>query len=187
MAELREQTRRQHEALEEKLDWKAICHSRLRYMGLLASFYGFLTTWETVQERNLTDSSLAVLRARLKAPLLDADLRWFGMGQGEIAAIPRIPSAALPFDGEAACLGSFYVIEGSTFGGQLLSRALESGLGLSEGNGYSYFRSYGAGVRQAWVEFGDFVCSRVVTAKDRRDAVAGAHMTFSALEKWLVA
>ena len=125
------------------------------------------------------------MQPRRKRPLLANDLRWFGWSDGDVASLPDIPKERLQLDGQAETLGSCYVLEGSTLGGQILSRALERGLGLQNGEGYSYFRSYGDRVREAWVEFGDFLSGHLADEADALAAVAGAKTTFKVLEEWL--
>lgn len=185
MALLREQTRPQHCALEQNLPWQEVCSSHSRYVGLLARFYGFYRVWEPAAESQLRQGARAFMRARRKTSLLADDLRWFGWRDCDFAAAPGISPARLRLHGQAMTLGSCYVLEGSTLGGQILSRALERQLGLQDGAGYSYFRSYGPGVHDAWTEFGNFLSVQLAHAPEVAAAVAGAKTTFEVLGEWL--
>ncbi len=185
MALLREETQAQHYALEQNMPWQQICADRRRYVGLLARFYGFFCVWEPTAESQLHRDAREFLQPRRKASLLGNDLRWFGWKENDFATVQQIPSERLRLDGQAETLGSCYVVEGSTLGGQILSRMLERQLGLQGGHGYSYFRSYGSGVREAWVQFGDFLSAKLSSGADISAAVAGAKTTFEVLNEWL--
>lgn len=185
LQDLREFTRPQHESLERNLPWNVICTSLSAYSDFLLRFYGFFVTWEPVVESQLSEEVGHFWKPRRKAHLLQTDLEWLGRPASDVASCARPESRSLALDSHAACLGSLYVIEGSTLGGQVISRTLESKLGLSGANGYSYFHSYGAGVSRAWAEFKEFLSSQITTDRQNREAVAGARTTFSRLETWL--
>lgn len=185
MALLREETQAQHCSLEQKMPWQQICADRRRYMDLLARFYGFFCVWEPAAESQLHNDAREFMQPRRKASLLGNDLRWFGWKENDFATMHWIPRERLQLEGQAETLGSYYVLEGSTLGGQILSRTLERQLGLQDGNGYSYFHSYGSGVREAWVQFGDFLSAKLVSEADISAAVAGAKTTFEVLNEWL--
>lgn len=185
MSRLRYETAAQHASLEQNLQWQEICADRCRYVGMLARFYGFLSIWEPMAESQLAEDALQFLEPRRKTPLLGEDLRWFGWDHFDFMRAPRISPQTVRLEGEAASLGSFYVMEGSTLGGQILSRKLERDLGLREGHGYSYFRSYGDEVERAWRGFGAFLAARLIQEQDQREAVAGATTVFAALREWL--
>jgi heme oxygenase (biliverdin-IX-beta and delta-forming) len=185
MALLRDETNTQHGSLEQNLPWQQICANQDRYVGMLARFYGFYRVWEPAAEAQLQNHAREFMQLRRKTSLLGRDLRWFGWGDKEFASLLRISSERLPLEGHAMTLGSYYVLEGSTLGGQILSRALERQLGLQNGNGYSYFRSYGPGVREAWAEFGDLLSSQLASEADVSAAVTGARTTFEVLNEWL--
>lgn len=185
MALLREETQAQHCSLEQNLPWQEICSDQRRYVHLLARFYGFYCVWEPEAESQLHQAPRDFLQARRKTSRLEDDLRWFGWSDREFSRVPRISPERLCLEGQAAALGSYYVLEGSTLGGQILSRKLERQLGLQNGQGYSYFCSYGAAVRDAWIEFGMFLSAQLPSEPDVSDAVAGARATFEVLEEWL--
>ncbi len=182
---LREETHGQHSSLEQNLPWQEICSNERRYVQLLARFYGFYTIWEPMAESQLQARAREFMQPRRKTSLLVDDLRWFGWGQTDYVSAVRISPGRLHLAGQSASLGSYYVLEGSTLGGQFLSRALERQLGLRDGRGYSYFRSYGPSVADAWVEFGNFLSAKLTTETDVSSAVAAAKATFEVLEEWL--
>lgn len=185
MARLREATHDCHQRLESVVDWLAICSDRSRYAEFLARFYGFYVAWEPLTQCLLDDESRAMFRSRLKAPLLRADLRWLGWSEAAIDAAPVFEQQQIRLETFASALGSWYVTEGSTLGGQILAHAIEQNLGMRDGVGYEYFRSYGSEVGQRWSEFGKFLNARLVDESEQGEAAVAAENTFTALENWL--
>jgi len=83
-----------------------------------------------------------------------------------------------------AALGTLYVTEGATLGGQLISRQLERHLGLCDGRGYAFFQSYGSGIGVMWRRFLAEL-RRHDTPEMRPAIIAGAIDTFATFEHWL--
>ncbi|HEY9125859.1 MAG TPA: biliverdin-producing heme oxygenase, partial [Acidobacteriaceae bacterium] len=94
--------------------------------------------WEGLAAQSCPTELGDFFRSRRRAPLLAADLAFFHTGP--IAAKPSLPSIQTP----CSFWGAFYVMEGSTLGGQVIARQLQSALKLSGGEGYSYFLGYDA-------------------------------------------
>ncbi len=150
---LRSETRSQHEALEALFPLGKPGLSQTLYVAVLRGFYSFYATWE----RQALEQAGARLRSfaagRVKLPLLAADLRAFGT---DPAAVVPMDPAWLPCldQSDALLLGSMYVVEGATLGGQVISRGLERDFGFRDGYGYSFFLSYGReAVAQRWRAF----------------------------------
>ncbi len=178
---LRDETRLQHEALEEALPLGQANLGRDEYSGLLRRFYGFYATWEEQAEAHAGPELASVIHSRAKLPLLAADLAAFGM---EAAHCSRMEDSLLPsFDAEpGVLLGSMYVVEGSTLGGQVISRRLEAMQGFRNGVGYSFFQSYGRAVGQQWRGFTALL--EAAPEEDGDAIVRGARHTFSAFAAW---
>ncbi|MCY1016866.1 biliverdin-producing heme oxygenase [Pyxidicoccus sp. MSG2] len=95
------------------------------YRRHLEALYGFYVPLEAQLAARLEDA-VPALRAheRWKVPLLEEDLRTLGHDDGSLARLPRC--ALLPsLSGVPEALGCFYVLEGSTLGGQLILRHLK--------------------------------------------------------------
>ena len=177
---LREETRSAHEAIERDLDDLRAHSSMDRYRVLLARFFGFYADWEPNVAASLADENF--FAPRRKTALLQRDLVSLGYSVEAISALPRCPD--LPtLTGLSEALGSVYVLEGATLGGQIISRRLERDLGLSEGRGYGFFRSYGREVGTMWRAFGERVLALPADAGDA--CVRSAQLTFARLHGWL--
>lgn len=97
-----------------------------------------------------------MVAGRRRASLLADDLITLGESaapaEGEVPH-DRMASTVVPGDPRAVFLGRMYVMEGSTLGGQLLSRHVEQQLGFDPGKGDSYFVGYGEATGERWREF----------------------------------
>lgn len=177
---LRTETRPQHEQMEATFHLPA---TREDHRHWTATFLGFVEPLEK-QASALLGADHPAIAGRTKTGWLHEDLRTLGLSDAEIAALPRC--TALPdLDTEARVLGALYVFEGATLGGQLISRHLEENLGLRDGVGYRYYRSYGAEVGRRWQGFRDLLLKQSVAGND--DAiVAAAISTFERLQAWCV-
>lgn len=182
---LRAATRPSHERLETGLDLLDPAMTAERYRLVLTRFYGF---YEPLEARLASAGDWRTLGydfdARRKTGLLEADLHALGLSAGELEQLPRCRD--LPrIDGLASALGVLYVIEGSTLGGQLLSRHVETCLGFTRERGCRFFTSYGAEVGRRWQQFRAFLDGHVGES-DEQQALDAAVDTFERLDAWLV-
>lgn len=180
-AALRDRTRDSHERTEAALDLLGPGLTLDRYRRLLERWYGFEATWERHAPAVLGDAFFA---PRRRLPMLDADLHACGLTADQIAALPTVPDAALPFADRSAALGILYVIEGSTLGGQHVAKTVATRLGLSPDRGTAYFSSYGPDVGRFWRETKAQLDAPPFAA-DSEAVIAGAIAAFDYLGTWL--
>lgn len=175
---LKQETRRHHERIESLNGLPTTLPDHVRQ---LEAFHGFVAPWEEAVARRLPATD-PVRRGREKTGWLEADLRHFDYDEAMLASLPRCP--LLPPTGtRAEILGAAYVLEGSTLGGQFISRHLEQRLGLRDGQGYRFFRSYGPEVGAMWEAFR--VELSAASAPDTDDIIVGAaQATFDCLHAW---
>lgn len=175
---LKRETRHEHVRLEERLDLPRERYDLAQLAQLLGRFYGFY--WPCEEELdNLPPDLRQQLLPRCKTPLLTRDLERLGMTTQAIAALPRCDVP--PARGRAETLGRWYVLEGSTLGGQLLNRWLTTSLGLEGGS--LFFASYGDRVGLMWREYCQWLEKSAPTDHDL--VIASARQTFTLLEEWL--
>jgi heme oxygenase len=97
-------------------------------------------------------------------------------------------SSLPPLPGLPEALGSCYVLEGATLGGQIILRHLQRHFGGIPAGDFAFFRAYGEDVGPMWKAFGEAL-NRASMAEDSLlfDArvVQGAKDTFEAFERWL--
>jgi heme oxygenase len=87
--------------------------------------------------------------------------------------------------GVSRILGSMYVLEGSTLGGQIIARHFRRHVaGLEDGRGCSFFECYGPDVGTRWREFQGVLRAHSSPSADDT-MVAAAGETFVLLQSWL--
>jgi len=119
------------------------------------------------------DSGL--LLGRAKSALLIDDLEHLGTGNATLCdALPAL-------DTRARILGSMYVIEGATLGGQILRREFVPKFGFN-GHGCAFFTGYGNRTGEMWKQFGEVVNE---LPAGEADAAASAVATFETMHSWL--
>ncbi|WP_406854421.1 biliverdin-producing heme oxygenase [Alsobacter sp. KACC 23698] len=177
LTRLRTETRAAHDRIESDLDMLGPGLTLERYGALVARFHAFFRIWEPRIGELVGDE--AFFGPRRKLPLLEADLA--ALGLAPLRQTPRIPR----LDDVEEAMGSLYVLEGSTMGGQVIAKSLERRLGLA-GPGATYFASYGRDVAARWRAFQDILASLSSPAADDR-IVCAALATFESLQACLFA
>jgi heme oxygenase len=109
-------------------------------------------------------------------PLYEPERRtqWLLSDLGALAASDSAPSAdsahsvpSAEFDfinSLPAAIGAQYVLEGSSLGGQFLSRQLQRNLSISPASGGAYFAAYGSETMKRWKAFGQWANARLADA-----------------------
>ena len=185
LSRLRAETRAEHDAIEAALDMTGNGLTREVYRRVLERFYGFYAPLEPAIRAvgGWADRGLD-LDARRKGPLLEADLRTLGVDAP--TALPLcddLPHLVTPAD----CFGCLYVLEGSTLGGQFISRHVHRVLGVTPETGGRFFHGYGDKTGEMWQSFRAAVTGFVVSPADQDATVAAAKDTFRKLHRWTAA
>ncbi len=125
------------------------------YIKLIRLFFTFYETWESGIDRFMNNHSLDFdYTARRKTDWLKQDMKYFK--QVPIDPIPENTTNQCEINSIGQLIGSLYVIEGSTLGGQLISRQLFQNKQLSYDSGARFFYGYGEMTDGRWREFLSF-------------------------------
>jgi heme oxygenase len=178
LARLRQETLAEHKALEGSLNLMDDGLTSAGYVTTLRQFHGFVLPWEKVADKACPHHLRPFFQQRRRAHRIAEDMLFFDAEPSP--GLPELPAISSP----GAFLGTMYVMEGSTLGGQFISRHLERVLGLRDGVGYSYFRGYGAETSTMWKEF-CAVLSREAEPMNSAEIITAAAMTFRAFGTWL--
>ena len=183
VALLRSRTRDAHSALEAQLGLLDRPASTDYYAHILLRFLGFHLVWENDLQEFPTLACELKTRSRIRN--LRDDLRTLGLTDAEIGCVPLCGDAHRITLDEARALGSFYVLEGSTLGGQLITKHL-SVTDWLPAEGLSYFNPYGSSTGAMWRSFKRWL---EIQAEHHaaNDIVSGARGTFVVLQRWLSA
>ncbi|CAN5333949.1 hypothetical protein BH09PSE6_BH09PSE6_22090 [soil metagenome] len=179
VAALRSATTQQHDALENELGLLEEPLSRDRFVVALSGFLGFHLSWEPAIAVTLGDAAGMAQRTRID--LLVQDLRALGCADDSIAAIAGCPEAAALADSPAHAWGSLYVMEGSTLGGQVISRRLRDVPWIPE-HGLRYFDPYGPHTGARWKETRALL-ARAAELHDPQAMTTAAVATFELLRR----
>jgi heme oxygenase len=152
--------------------------TRTSYTTFLTRMLAWLQPTERALSHRLPSRDLQVALVE-RAGWLAEDLVALG------APLPdSAPAEVLPaLDSPGHAIGCWYVVEGSALGGQVISRRVQSRLGVTRDTGGRYFAGNGAATAARWRD----VCG----ALDRYDGttgdvIEGARRSFESLGAWLI-
>lgn len=174
---LRLDTRAYHEALEQNAFNQALTAGTLTAATaqFLARMHGFLVPYEAALRQQLAAFAPAwEVAQRLRAHLILEDLAR--------PVPPGLPLCPLmpPLHTFSQLLGAMYVVEGSTLGGQVITRQLDrAGIPLRR-----YFMGYGERTGPMWKTFCRLLPEAALAA-DQDEIVASACLTFKRLDQWI--
>lgn len=174
---LREYTRARHEELERVFP---LPPDEPAYVAQLMAYHGFIAPWEARVAAVLGPDD-PVRAGREKTEWLEEDLRAWGVDPARVIPCPVLPACT----DRAEILGTAYVLEFSTLGGQVTLRHLLTTFGPRE-RGYRFFRSYGSEVPARWLAFRAELV-RASSAQSDPVILANADRTFACLQAWFAA
>lgn len=179
--QLKERTADIHEQIEDYLPFLRLDFDRENYVRLVERFYGFWVPVEAaLWQTKLLENRDLDFAGRMKSSMLETDLRILGREPTDVPLCENLPlTNTFP-----RCIGCLYVLEGSTLGARIISKRLESHLGLTSASGAAFFNAYGGSVGQRWNEFKTFVTARTAPT-DSEDIVIAARQTFMCFGEWL--
>lgn len=179
---LKQETRSYHRILETQVDFDACLASPASWRWLLETFYGYCSPIETAlfSSREVGEW-LTDFRLRRRARLLSRDIEALGGDARRVPICLDLPS----FDSLAERFGGLYVMEGSTLGGQIISRmAVERGYTHERGCGY--FASYGDNVGPMWNTFGEQLEKYgAAHMETQAEMIQSAIETFKKFDSWI--
>ena len=96
----------------------------------------------------------------------------------------EFPKSQLKISSPSYALGVLYVIEGSTLGGQVISKMIHNNLYLEGVDATNYFGSYKELNGDMWKKFGNRI-SEIENSVEQKELFQGAKDTFDSLKYWL--
>jgi heme oxygenase (biliverdin-IX-beta and delta-forming) len=177
---LKAHTSTAHGLLEARLNLIDEDSDRHRYAAVLEGFYRFFLPFERfLSSRAQTGAPAALfyLRDRCKTDWLRFDLVQLGLQPSE----PR-PIDFKRFESAGRLWGALYVIEGSSLGARVITKFLQSHLGLDASSGGRFHEGYGAATAANWRLFLDRLQSAVDSGEaDLDEVLEGALQMFHLL------
>ena len=148
---LKQETQANHTEVERQVDLLSRLQTPSAYRTLLEDFYGLYEPLESDIGRSAPEIAvwLPDIRKRMRTESLRLDLGVLGNKRPEAlerAPIPRLQALPEQF-------GCLYVLEGSSLGGQIISREVGNLLHYTPGHGCAFFAGYGAETGGMWKAF----------------------------------
>jgi len=179
----RHETSSLHSELEGVIGLEQICASEASYRQVLRTFYGIWAPLEALlADSPLTGDSSLELKNRMRMEQLHHDLLILGDSP---EAIRCLPTADLPWStlSKAEAAGVLYVMEGSTHGGKVIGKTLESRLGITSQTGSRFFAGHGERNMELWKGFVQWTAS-ALEEDEIPPAAEASRQTFQSLINW---
>jgi len=132
----------------------------------------------------LTANIITDLADRNKNQLLVNDFKALGYTKRNTDVKPL--SAGIENLTPAFALGIFYVLEGSTLGGRVIYKNINTVLGHDLENGASYFGGYGGQTGSQWKTFLGMMTQYEEQNNNADEIIAGADYCFNAISKYFI-
>lgn len=127
----------------------------------------------------ITDSN-----ERLRNHLLDNDFK--ALGHKKVPTDVNPLSAGITNLTPAFALGIFYVLEGSSLGGRVIYKNINTALGYDIENGASYFGGYGGQTGSHWRTFIGMLTQYEEQNNNADEIIAGADHCYNAISRYLI-
>lgn len=179
---LRSKTANSHQLIEQNNVSQSLMSQNVtttQYAQYLSKMYSFVHGFEKIVFPLLKHYELLQLDERRKSHLIEADLALLNY-----SAVPRYENDELfstHYQTAAAALGGMYVLEGSTLGGQIISRHLSKILGNSVEGKTTYLTAYTSQTGSMWKNFLQLLCAESDRHGFEEEIIDSAVNTFSLL------
>lgn len=181
--QLQEETKSLHDNIEQTFLLKKILRQEITlsdYQLLIQKFYGFIRPCEVLID-SLTCKS--VIKNRKKTPWLEQDSQALKLSNNNDPELSMCLYLPVLSNYEEA-LGYLYVIEGSTLGGQIISKILKTQLQITMNQGGRFFYGYGDQTKAMWNNF-CLELYRINPIEQKNKIIHSAIQTFTQLHEWL--
>ena len=146
LKEIKSETRAAHEHIEQNYLTNGIVKQSIlksEYIELLRRFLSFYAPCEAqIKGVNFWMKDFLEINKRYKSHLLIKDLTYLNQPLQELNNLTACSDVPV-LDNDAQIFGYLYVVEGSTLGGQILSKQLIARFGFGQDTGAAFFNSYG--------------------------------------------
>ncbi len=178
LARLRLETRPEHERLERDFPLVRADLTLDDYRLSLERLYSFYAAYEEQLSRSAPKDWQTFLVPRRKTDLLRTDLELLGVQPEKLPRFELQMNQATV----AEAIGSIYVTEGSTLGGQILLKHIRGVLRLPDNGPYRFFLGYGLETGAFWRSTREWL-ERKAVDQSAEQVIAGARKTFVSMHE----
>lgn len=182
LEQLKSETLSNHQELEKNLILKLKGMRTLEdYIHILQIFYAYFGALEDQINEHIGTDQLSDYAERRKTLSIKNDILALNGVVPEKAAAADLPV----IQNVLQAFGALYVIEGSTLGGQVISKMIAKQLPLTNGEGISFFTSYGEETMAMWNSF-KLVLESHANNMEQADVITeSANETFQKFKVWM--
>ena len=183
---LRSKTANSHQLIEQNRASQLLISKEVtivQYAHYLKSLYGFIHGFEKMVFPILKHNPLLQLDERKKSHFIQADLAMLNQTAAQPNVSDEIFSTHYPT--AAAAFGGMYVLEGSTLGGQIISKHLSKVLGAAVAGKTTYLSAYASQTGTMWKSFLQLLCDAAANNNNEGEIIESAVNTFSLLNNCL--
>lgn len=179
---IKEETKIHHQQVEKVLvqELKNLT-DKDNYGRLLERLFLFYKPIETDLHNVIDETLIPDISERKHTQRILTDLELL-----EYEAPRELSTSQLEISSPSYALGILYVIEGSTLGGQIISKMIHNNLPMEGIDATNYFSSYRELNGEMWKKFGNRI-SEIEDSVDHTELLQGAKDTFNNLKYWLEA
>lgn len=178
--QLKQNTLFYHQQLEKLIVGKIKNMNSVKgYISLLGHFYSFFGGIEESITTCMVAPYLDDYDVRRKSQNLANDIICCGGTLPPIAAKTDLP----PINNAEEALGALYVMEGSTLGGQIISKMISRQLNILDEKCLSYFVGYGSQTETMWMRFKQSI--NKIDESDAPHLIRSANDTFIKFKDWI--
>ena len=152
---------------------------------LLAYFYFYCAVEAAIDSGIKNLGSTFDYEPRRKLGWIRKDLAHFGIDPIAGNIDSDISVSQLKFDSIAELVGALYTVEGSSLGGQVISRHIAATHNLTLNNGARFFHGYGENIPLYWEQFESFMDSELGSEDSLNQAIAMAKRIFLLMKETL--
>jgi heme oxygenase (biliverdin-IX-beta and delta-forming) len=186
LQQLRSKTASSHQLIEQNSMSQSLMSQDVttdQYADYLKGMYGFVYGFEKMVFPLLKHHELLQIEDRRKAHFILDDLALMN----HTAAYPYVSDELfkIHYQTAAAALGGMYVLEGSTLGGQIISKHLSKVLGDSVVGKTTYLTAYAGQTGSKWKIFLQSLCEAGAITGNEDEIIDSAVNTFSLLNNCL--
>ncbi len=180
---LRVATKRAHQELDHMLfpHIQAI-KTREQYIQMLTVFYGFMKPVQDNIDAYLNDELVSGYSGRRRPERILEDINALTEHTYDILFCQSLPGIA----NSAAAFGAYYVMEGSTLGGEIIGKKIAENLRLDNGEGLSFFGGYGQDNSCMWKSFLVSLEQNQANHSHLSLLIESARETFITFNNWII-
>lgn len=179
---LRSETKHIHQALEKAMiPGIKQATTPQAYSKILTVFYGYFKAIENLLDAQLNEEIVPAYAQRRKAHIILEDLDAMNLK----GTLPALATDLPQISNIHQALGAMYVLEGSTLGGQVITKMLKQNLNVNDTAWLKFFSGYGEDTPNMWSSFIEVLNQYAEDEAYHNEIIEAAINTFAKFKTWI--